>query len=119
MHRLLLVLALLAPSAAFAEEHIPSQYLNYSGPLDARPMDISKMKLECTRLAKRNGVDPRTILGKYQWGCTVSDQAGVCHVRYHDKPFRDEATGAFITVWSTLRHEMAHCAGWGANHPQD
>ncbi len=118
MLRLLIALAILAPSVSIAEEAIPARYLDFSHiKTDARPLDITKVKLACAGLASKHGVDPRTILGKYQWGCTVVDQSGVCHIRYHDKPFRDAASGEFITVWSTLRHEQAHCAGWPANHP--
>ena len=110
-----IAICLLASSPAMAEEYIPERYLDLTGfRVDARPMDISKIKLECLRLAKKNGVDPKAILGKYQWGCTVTDKSGKCHIRYHDRPFWDN--GQFITVWSTLRHEQAHCAGWPADH---
>ncbi len=117
MRYVIALLAVFLAGPVLAEEQIPARYLNFDGlKADSRPMDISKIKLECTRLAKKHGVDPRTVLGKYQWGCNVMAN-GVCHIRYHDKPFWDN--GQFITVWSTLRHELAHCAGWPADHPLD
>lgn len=89
---------------------IPAKYDGtYSGRSEVRFIDPAKVVDECYALSEQ--FHPKPIrLGFYTYGCSVP-AAGVCHVRVINRPMED-----FSPVF-VLRHEMAHCAGWPADHP--
>jgi hypothetical protein len=93
---------------------IPAKYDGaYSGRSEVRLVDPSMVVEGCFGLSER--FHPKPIrLGFYTYGCSVTDAArGVCHVIVINRQMGDYSP-VFV-----LRHEMAHCAGWAADHPLD
>jgi len=105
--RFLLVWALLALCVSFAfkvmylaELEPPAKYNHpYAGPVDERVMAVAEVRALCTSVGAS---------GPFVACAWVSD--GVCHIVLpNDEP---------APVSTYRRHEIAHCNGWPANHPQ-
>ena len=78
----------------------PAQYNHpYDGPVDERVMPVAEVRALCTSVGAS---------GPFVACAWVS--AGVCHIVL---PNDGKAP-----VSTYRRHEIAHCNGWPANHPQ-
>lgn len=115
MRALLVLVALLVAFPAFAgkndpEWNPPARYDHaYTGKLTVRYLPQRLVVGACESLFKKYKVKAKTSMT--QRGCAATTSKASCTVIVVDKPFK----GA--TPKAVLRHELGHCNGWKAHHP--
>ncbi|TIV83785.1 MAG: hypothetical protein E5V64_06365 [Mesorhizobium sp.] len=82
---------------------------SYSGKLTLRRLPQKQVVTECAKLFARYKVEATASLK--QRGCSAITSKTSCTVITVDKPY------ALATPQAVLRHELGHCNGWPASHP--
>lgn len=112
--RSLLALLLLFPSAAVAGLHDPewnppAQFDKpYAGQLVVHRVPVQDVGRQCGALFKRFGYK----VSFPDHGCSSGDKDGRCEIVLPLGPVQ------LATPAAILRHEIGHCNGWSARHPQ-
>jgi hypothetical protein len=87
----------------------PARYDHaYSGKLVLRKIPQEQLRAACDNLFIRNHLTIRATTGMR--GCSFR-KGGRCEVLTIDRTYRR------ATPQAALRHELGHCNGWPANHP--
>ncbi|MER9912791.1 hypothetical protein NKJ71_19385 [Mesorhizobium sp. M0050] len=81
----------------------------YSGKLTVRYLPQKQVVAACAKLFAKYKVAAKSSL--VQRGCSAITSDTSCTVIVVDKTF------ALATPEAVLRHEMGHCNGWPASHP--
>lgn len=81
----------------------------YSGELTVVSLPQKQVVAACAKLFTKYKVAAKSSL--VQRGCSAVTSATSCTVILIDKPF------ALATPKAVLRHELGHCNGWPASHP--
>lgn len=115
MRALLILAALLVASPAFAGRNVaewnpPARYDHaFTGKLTVHYLSQKQVVKACSRLfAKYNVAERAALTAK---GCAATTSKGACTVILIDRPYKG------VTPKAVLRHELGHCNGWQAHHP--
>lgn len=112
METILAALLLLSHPANKPAWNPPARYVGpYDGKLIEWRLPREQVARECARLARvyRN---VEKAQNPQQRGCAfVWKEQKVCHIIYIDKPF------GLSTPEAVRQHEIGHCNGWPADHP--
>lgn len=111
--RLVLILAFLGAIPAHADDHErltwnpPVRYDHpFPGTLIEERLPRADVLNVCPKL-----LDQFRIKGEVTRGCSVLIRPDVCLIVYIDRPYHGTLPEA------VRRHEIGHCDGWGADHP--
>lgn len=111
----LLVVLFLSPSLAMAgkndaEWNPPARFDHaYTGKLTIRYLPQKQVVTACEKLFAKYKIAAKSSLA--QRGCAAITSKTSCTVIVIEKIY------ALATPKAVLRHEIGHCNGWSANHP--
>lgn len=87
----------------------PARYdIPYEGKLIEHQLPQQAVRRYCDRLASHYGRNWKAT--EHQRGCSILEP-GFCVVVYIDRPY------GLATPAAVKRHELGHCNGWPADHP--
>jgi len=82
----------------------------YSGQLTVRYLPQTKVVTACAKLFAKYKVAAKSFPNQH--GCSAITSTTSCTVIVVDKTY------ALATPKAVLRHELGHCNGWAADHPE-
>ncbi len=114
MRLLLIIGMLLGATSALASDRAewnpPARFDHaYSGELTLTQMPQKRVFSVCMAMFRKNKIPAASFTGR---GCAIITSPGHCKIIYIDRPYRGTEPSA------VLRHELGHCNGWQANHPE-
>lgn len=105
--RFLLAVLFLVPTVAFAQ--MPPK--KYDKPYPAHLLTVIEVEYGQARAYCRKFYNPQSMA---KYGCATLYEDGTCEIVV-SKPNRAKNPG--YRKSDVMRHEQAHCHGWGADHP--
>ena len=101
------LLAMLTPALAGMP---PKEFQGpYDGELIVHKVPFGKAEAECSKIGRRLGI---SRLGRATYGCAFS-QPGRCEIVISYDPTNQDRN----MLSNTRGHEIGHCNGWPADHP--
>lgn len=105
MYRVLLAALLMVPTVAFAQ--MPPK--KYDHPFDGK-LTITEVEYGTARAFCRKNYNSASMA---KYGCATLYEDGSCHIVVSKQSSKNPG----YRKSQVLRHEIGHCNGWPANHP--